>query len=302
MKEIVRLSNNSHTIKCTAWEALFSNYREYWYAGTPARLFNLFLPRTTLEILMSTASLVELKSLDTSTAPDARATTAIDSAAPASADRPAASNSDTPTTGVVAFLGGKRMIAAAITGAALTLVWLTLFTLGLCVNTEPFRTRLTNLAGTGEESTISILEALVVVAFTYTPTNLVHLCCASSLIGCLGRLATTNGNARSSPQAGDNAKSADDSDPAGISPLSPAISAVMWGFFVYLVLISGTIVLAGDSFTKTDPEQYFRLAGSASLLAFAVGWQPQIVTQLVSNIGNAKLGRSGKAEKAASTR
>lgn len=274
-------------------------------------------------ILVSTASLVELKALDAATPADARAKGSVDAATDAGADNGAGSKAEAPKTGLIVFLGGKRMIAAAVVGAGLTLVWLTLFTLGLCVNTEPYRTRLTWLAGPpaiaqGDESQaarlleakikavqeIDVLYALLAVAFTYTPTNLLLMCCASALIGCLGRLATTNGNnengnGRGASQSSDSSKSAEDSDPTGVSPLAPAMSAVMWGFFVYLVLISGTIVLAGDTFMKTDADQYFRLAGSASLLAFAVGWQPQLVTHLVSNIGSAKLGRSGKTEKSA---
>lgn len=165
-----------------------------------------------------------------------------------------------------------------------------------------------------------ILSAVVMSALTYTPTNLALLCCTSALIGCFGRVATwpdgplpAAGTAQASatvhtpatPSApGAPGKPATDTPVtatadaptptpaaasetalASIGALAPAITAIMWGFFIYLAMISGMVAITGEPFANTTPEQYLRLAGAASLFAFVVGWRPQVVTQLVSQVG-----------------
>lgn len=194
------------------------------------------------------------------------------------------------------LFGGLRTVGAAICATLITGVWLSLFTMGIAIPSEPYRNRMLAMASPDGVSANApgILESLTVIAFAYTPTNLALLCCAAALAGCLGRMATMrNGETTDEPSdqastgqgsAGSVAEKKPDS-----SLLAPAMSAVTWGFFVYLVLISGTIVLTGDPFKNTSPEQYFRLAGSASLFAFAVGWQPQILNQLVSTVGKSGL-------------
>lgn len=202
---------------------------------------------------------------------------------------------------VVGLLGGTRTVGASIAATLVTGVWLGLFTVGISVPSEPYRTRMLAMASPDgvPAGAPSIAESLTAIAFAYTPTNLALLCCAAALAGCLGRMATTRNGEDTEHQDGDGA-SATGEHGAGetgqaaaalpdASLLAPAMSAVTWGFFVYLVLISGTIVLTGDPFKETTPEQYFRLPGSASLFSFAVGWQPQILNQLVSAVGKTGL-------------
>lgn len=216
------------------------------------------------------------------------------------------------------MFGGRRTAYAATFGVIITALWLTLFTVGLSIPTAPYRDRLLNLANpagpAGPAAAYGIFESLVVIAFAFTPTNLALLCMVSALAGCLGRLATTDDRAAELARRSVHRVTVEHTDtqspPAGattatesttvqataqtifISPLAPAITAVTWGFFIYLIIISGTVVLTGDPFKETSPDQYLRLAGSASLLAFAVGWQPQILAQLVGNVGAAKLLKS----------
>jgi len=219
---------------------------------------------------------------------------------------------------VTEAFGGGRAAIAAITGTIVTGLWITLFTVGLAIPSQPYRDRLLNLADPDAAAAgPGVIISVVATAFCYTPTNLAMLCIVAALTGCLGRLATTNDAAgerarhrqllltvvsTSPPDAADAAEiktsttstetstvqESVGSDPV-VSPLAPAITAVTWGFFIYLVIVSGTVVLTGDPFKETSPEQYLRLAGSASLLAFAVGWQPQILAQLVSNVGTTRL-------------
>jgi hypothetical protein len=72
--------------------------------------------------------------------------------------------------------------------------------------------------------------------------------------------------------------------------LRPTISAITWGFFIYLFLISGMMLAVENPFSATTPDQYLRLAGTASLFAFVVGWRPELLTRLVAQVGQARMG------------
>jgi hypothetical protein len=52
------------------------------------------------------------------------------------------------------------------------------------------------------------------------------------------------------------------------------LSATMRGFVIYLCLVAGLYVAMDDPFKDSTPGQYARLAGSLSLVAFVVGYDP----------------------------
>lgn len=190
---------------------------------------------------------------------------------------------------ITAPVGGQRVASAAIGGMIATALWIALFTAGLAVPSQPFRDGLLGLAGgtppAGAVEITSVwdaLRALVVIAMCYTPTNLATLCCMAALIGCLASTAT---NPPSHTPGADEAP----------IPLRPAISAITWGFFIYLFMISGMLLAVESPFASTSPDQYLRLAGTASLLAFVVGWRPELISRLVAQVGDSRL--SGRDEK-----
>lgn len=191
------------------------------------------------------------------------------------------------------YFGAPSVLRSAICGTCVTGVWLLIFTLGLAVPSQPFRDRLLALGTTAGANLglFGIVQDVVTVALVYTPTNLMLLCCVSSLVGCLARLATTRAQAeaRRAPATAEKPRVAEEPIAAD---LAPAISAVTWGFFIYLVVLSGTIVITGEPFKATSPESYLRVAGTTSLFAFAVGWRPEILTTLVRRIGDNHLGSS----------
>jgi hypothetical protein len=170
----------------------------------------------------------------------------------------------------------------------------------------------------------AFLGTALAAGLTYTPTNLAVLCCVAALIGCCGRVATASGaeyrtvsaahtsmivHAHPAPERAEPGKSTPDvkvtvgaeaasgsaqtpgppGEEAAVGTLAPAVTAVMWGFFIYLALVSGLIAMTGDPFQNATPDQYLRLAGAASLFAFVVGWRPQVLTQLVTQVGPGRL-------------
>ena len=59
------------------------------------------------------------------------------------------------------------------------------------------------------------------------------------------------------------------------------MAALVRGFFIFLFFIAGQLIITGAISTpggaqSTSPDDYTRLAGICSLLAFSVGFKPQI--------------------------
>lgn len=214
---------------------------------------------------------------------------------------------------VVDPMGGGRVVWAALGGLLATALWIAMFTVGLAVPSQPFRDGLLALAGGDAppgafrvETAWDAVYALVIIAFCYTPTNLAMLCCLAALVGCLAYAATNSGGpererieetvlvSTDAPSVAHVAKVTEVSKESGpveksMIPLRPTISAITWGFFIYLFLISGMMLAVETPFSSTSPDQYLRLAGTASLLAFVVGWRPELLTHLVSQVGRSRI-------------
>lgn len=67
---------------------------------------------------------------------------------------------------------------------------------------------------------------------------------------------------------------------------NPYVSAVIRGFFVFLVLLSGVLILLEKLFDSPTQEQYLRLAGFVSLLSFLVGYNPHLFARLLKRIAD----------------
>ena len=106
------------------------------------------------------------------------------------------------------------------------------------------------------------------VLFCYLPLNLAWLCATSSTLGSLGSRANLS----------------DDSiNVASIDGTNPYVSALLRGFFVYLFMTSGLLLLDETPFSSPSPGQYIRLAGFLSLFSFVLSYQPQLFTALIDS-------------------
>ena len=150
-------------------------------------------------------------------------------------------------------------------------LWIIFFAAGLVIDTEPYRQGLAFQTSTTWSSKVS---SSFVVLICYTPTNVAILCCLAGLLGALGSQVKLEPG--SAPHE-------------GLDKTHPLLSALIRGFFVYIVLISGTLILLPDPFP--DPsifgslaphdksnirELYIRLAGLVSLVSFVVSYNPKI--------------------------
>lgn len=105
-----------------------------------------------------------------------------------------------------------------------------------------------------------------VAVFCYTPTNMALLTLVAGFLGgCFSNVVVS---------------SMEEQDVQKLPPRRIAfmcenpLSATMRGFVIYLCLVAGLYVAMDDPFKDSTPGQYARLAGSLSLVAFIVGYDP----------------------------
>ena len=92
---------------------------------------------------------------------------------------------------------------------------------------------------------------------------------------------------------------ADDTAQVSADTTYPLLSALIRGFFVYLVLISGALLLLPEPFpeapldelstrvsTTAARELYIRLAGLVSLVSFAVSYDPNTFATVLTKAGS----------------
>lgn len=207
-------------------------------------------------------------------------------------DKPQSASVDVDTQTIVS--GGHSVLAGFIC-TVLMFAWMFFFVIGYGIPTfkhrEFLQKDLTSVeVGAWSSKSSQIFESLVLVWLAYTPMNLIFLCCFGSLLGCFGRIAAPaairimRGAGQSDAAAGLSARAAGRNMPS-------ALGAIAWGFFVSLLVISGTMIVSGDLETMSkSPDHYVRVAATSSILAFVVGWRPQFIERMVRGVGDSKLG------------
>jgi hypothetical protein len=116
---------------------------------------------------------------------------------------------------------------------------------------------------------------MVGFVFTWTWSNIIWLCCFSTLVGEYGREAL------------------------GRKGVPNPLAALVRGFFIFLAMATGQLVIAGTLSLPpslleeaVNPEnpivvssgQYFRIATFCSFVGFFVGFSPRIFTSLLNRV------------------
>lgn len=149
---------------------------------------------------------------------------------------------------------------------AVMLVWLVLMTVGITVGSQPYIDAVRSL------EVLSISEglgALLVILCCHTVPNIAMLCCLSAFLGVIA--------SRAIGQPGLLVRTPHER-------LSTYVAAVTRGFFVFLVIQSGSILLSDQTFTNLTLERYIRLAGLSSLFSFAIGYNPKLFNELLTRV------------------
>jgi hypothetical protein len=183
---------------------------------------------------------------------------------------------------------GKHVVG----GVLALLTWVGLFAAGVSIDSRPYRqvlgpadagpavaaagvAPLADGAGGGSRPVRDIgrLEAFLGVIAFYTPLNAALLTLLSGLIGgCASRLTFAG-----LPKEQDAVM--------GLSEVfrtENPVASMLRSFLVYVAFMAGIFITTNAPFANTDPEQYARLAGVLSFVAFVNGYDPTRFQDLLS--------------------
>ena len=161
---------------------------------------------------------------------------------------------------------GQKVLTIAI-----IFLWMLIFLGGILINSAPYREVISNHSFTaitqdtsqgalGTEKADIYVAWLIVILF-YTPTNVAFLCMVAGLLGALSRIAKLHVRNSNEPELPSD-------------HTNPILSGVLRGVFVYLLIISGILLIDEAPFIAPTQIQYIRLAGFLSLLSFLLSYNP----------------------------
>jgi hypothetical protein len=168
--------------------------------------------------------------------------------------------------------GAQTLTSMLLWGLVVIGAWIGLFAAGVSVPAAPYMKALNEMNQAGM-SLGSVLACGLMVILCSTFTNPGLLACLAALLGGVSRRAqgvVAPGTALAAePQV----------------PLTAVCAAaVVRGFFLYLVFLSGLLLLTTSAITKADQEQYVQLAGTVSVLSFVIGYDPDFFSKLMNRI------------------
>lgn len=149
---------------------------------------------------------------------------------------------------------------------ATIVLWIVIFLAGIIINSAPYREKMTLRA----PNVFTWIVNWIIVLFVYTPTNVAVLSILAGLLGALGRCATLH------------VITQDKNEEFPEDPINPYLSGIVRGFIVYLLIISGMIIiLESPPISPTGPDQYVRLASVISVASFIVSYNPRYFGKLL---------------------
>jgi hypothetical protein len=168
-------------------------------------------------------------------------------------------------------------------GVFALVAWTCFFAAGVLVSTKTYRDQ---LWGPTPLDVGQWFRAMFVTFCSYTVTNLLFLACLSSYLGCMAMRWHVSQKSPEQSQFYSH-----------VYPSRLYISAVLRGFLLYLLIISGVLVISSeDAMQNTAPIQYVKIAGLVSAFGFIVGFDPQMVYRFVEKVGTLTGGSGPDAE------
>jgi hypothetical protein len=168
-----------------------------------------------------------------------------------------------------------------LTGAAIV-AWIILFSAGLVVSSKPYLDQLQQSFSFG---------GFFIAMLVYTPSNTALLSILSGFIGgCISRLIAVDEIKHKITQAeatSDSNRLFNLKRREAFLTESPVMS-MFRGFLTYVAVISGLLLLISNPFEVTSPQQYIRVAGLISGLAFIMGYDPTRFEELIANLSQWK--------------
>ena len=164
------------------------------------------------------------------------------------------------------------MLAYKILGTLAAIAYVALFTVGVVLDSGPFRAQLN-----GSSFTIG---ALVVVMLTYTPSNVALLCMLAGLISGCSSLITHE--KLPPPEVKPRGQGGTHLNQSILYRTESPIASMFRSLVAYFAFMAGVLATTVAPFTATTPEQYVRFAAAVSFFAFIVGYDPTRFQGLMS--------------------
>lgn len=154
------------------------------------------------------------------------------------------------------------MIGKYLLTFACLIIWLLTFSVGAFVDTNPLRERL--------ELNFDFYNFLLVVS-AWIPTNLAILSIMAGMSGALCRslLRTLEVGVEQIRRKNERSR---------------ILGGGIAGLLFYLALMAGAFLLMDAPFETTTKEQYFRVAGVVSLVAFLAGLRPDLLRRIIDRL------------------
>lgn len=143
-----------------------------------------------------------------------------------------------------------------IFGLIIVTAWLFVFICGILIDSAPYRAVIT-----GQANEPGIIKSWFFVIFSFTPSNLLILSLLAGMIGAVSRKSKLHTDV-------DGQKDL----PSDTS--SPIMSGFFRGLFIYLLILSGTLILDNSILTNPTQDQFATLAGIISLFCFLISYDP----------------------------
>lgn len=173
-----------------------------------------------------------------------------------------------------ATVAGWREILIAASALA---IWFVLFTGGTMIGTEPYRNDIANRAPIPTR-----IVAWTTILLFWTMSNVGLLSMLAAVLGVFGQRARF---AKKMSDLHIVHNTSINSIPTSIAHIYVHYaSAIMRGFGVYALTISGLLVMATDSLIDPSQGQYVRLAGLISVISFYAGYDPEVLAGLLDRI------------------
>jgi len=155
-------------------------------------------------------------------------------------------------------------------------VWFLLFAGGILVGTKPYISTLSAATAVSE-----VVGAALVILLFWTITNVGILSILAATLGAFGRRTRfTRRVALHGMDIPGDVKEKQDRRAVTIH----CASAVMRGFGVYALVLSGLLVLATEALVAPTQGQYVRMASMISVVSFYAGYDPEMFAGFLDRI------------------
>lgn len=170
-----------------------------------------------------------------------------------------------PQPSPLSIISSIEWLELAIAGCSL-IAWVILFAIGYAVHAGPYEDVIKEprVSEHGIPEVLEFSGALSLFIMSSIPTNVLLLSC---LAGCLGTAFR---------------RAVGRSDPSLKSRSDDYVFSMTASFFIYIILIGGLLTLSvADILTNETQEKHLKLAGTASMCAFLVGYDRQLLASLL---------------------